>query len=180
MLVCNNVAMMINRIKLKHKEDIQNNLCPYGDYTFTSYRDLLTHLINSHYFNIILEEVKVMLDFTSLYGKHRYTQKRIKCPYCKKRFNNLLSTGKAKDVTEIVLHCGLEHGYAAYYLLADNNIDQMKELLTQFHVKQEPEEEMVDQDTVNGASHEESDINNFLQVKFFPVLKLNFLRKNLC
>lgn len=154
-----------NRIKLKHKEDIQNNLCPYGDYTFTSYRDLLTHLINSHYFNIILEEVKVMLDFTSLYGKHRYTQKRIKCPYCKKRFNNLLSTGKAKDVTEIVLHCGLEHGYAAYYLLADNNVDQMKELLTQFHVKKEPEEEMVDQDTVNGASHEESDINNFLQVQ---------------
>jgi len=159
----------LNRIKLKYKDHFQRNLCPYEDYTFSDYTDLQTHLINSHYFNMILDEVKVMLDFNSLYGKHRYTQKKIKCPYCKKRFNNLLSTGKAKDVTEIVLHCGLDHGYAAYYLLADTNIDQMKELLTQYNVKQEPDDEEmnnVDQDALHGAvEDEESDINNFLQVQ---------------
>ena len=63
-----------------------------------------------------------------------------KCPFCKKKFSNLVDGGNARDVREMVVHCGSEHGFALYYLMVDTHVEDMRELLVKYKIKEEPKD----------------------------------------
>ena len=102
-----------------------------------------------------------------------------KCPFCKKKFKNLADGSNVRDVKEMVLHCGVEHGFALYYLMSDQNIHQMRTLLRSVNIKQEPVDEdeisMSDQNQnisldlqsikLEPLEETETEINNFLEVE---------------
>ena len=100
-----------------------------------------------------------------------------KCPFCKKKFQNLADGSNVRDVKAMVLHCGVEHGFALYYLMKDQNISKMRQLLKSALIKEEPVDEdevatgtnMMDPESIKLEPLEETEteINNFLEVEMY-------------
>ena len=85
---------------------------------------------------------------------------------------NLATGSNVRDVKEMVIHCGVEHGFALYYLMTDPKVEEMKTILKELQVKQEPLEEeddgtnMMDpEDIKTEPLDEETDINNYLHLE---------------
>ena len=162
----------INWMKIHYSNHYSRSQCPYEDYFYSDEKDLLTHLTTSHYFNGILSEVEDMVKFSlSYFEQYKCMANMYKCPFCKKKFRNLDhgTESNVRDVKEMVIHCGVEHGFSLYYLIADNNVEKMREILKQFIVKQEPpdDEENNEIDARKSVSTDEMtpDLSNFLQVE---------------
>jgi len=156
------------------------NRCPYDDYTYHNEKDFLEHLSSVHYFNSILSEVEDMVKFSLTYfEEYKCMANMYKCPFCKKKFKNLADGSNVRDVKEMVLHCGVEHGFALYYLMSDQKIDEMRKLLCSINIKEEPMD--ADDDSMLDSNHQlgfdlqnvklepveetETEINNFLEVE---------------
>ena len=157
--------------RAKHSCYAQKNQCPYEDYYFTDEKDFLNHLSTAHYFNGILSEVEDMVKFSlSYFEQYKCMANMYKCPFCKKKFRNLDNGSNVRDVKEMVIHCGVEHGFALYYLMSDTKIEEMKNILKSQRIKQEPADG--DNDHIFDPSivktepvEEEHDLNNYLQVE---------------
>ena len=95
-----------------------------------------------------------------------------KCPFCKKKFKNLATGSNVRDVKEMVIHCGMEHGFALYYLMSDERMEEMKMILKSLQIKQEPVEQNNESTNIIDPSfiklepieEDDTDINNFLQL----------------
>ena len=104
-------------IKTKMSDYYLKKQCPYEDYFFTDETDFLTHLTTAHYFNAILSEVQDMVKFSLTYfEQYKCMANLYKCPFCKKKFKNLDNGSNVRDVKEMVIHCGVQHGFSYYYL----------------------------------------------------------------
>ena len=160
-------------LKCKYSENFERNQCPYEDYHYTDEADLLNHLTSAHFFNGILSEVEDMVKFSlSFFEEYKCMANMYKCPFCKKKFKNLATGSNVRDVKEMVIHCGVEHGFALYYLMTDPKVEEMKTILKELQVKQEPLEEeddgtnMMDpEDIKTEPLDEETDINNYLHLE---------------
>ena len=53
----------------------------------------------------------------------------------------MVEGGNIRDVREMVVHCGAEHGFALYYLMVDKQVESMRELLVRYRIKEEPKDE---------------------------------------
>jgi len=158
-------------------------LCPYEDHTYKDDPSFLEHLTVSHYFNSILAEIEDMVRFTPFYSEEKKSLTNVyKCPFCKLKFSNLADGSKARDVKEMVIHCGMEHGFALYYLMSDKNIEDMRELLVKQNIKTEPMDEAyspnasVQSETckikVEPLEETEADINNFVKAELDDYIKV--------
>ena len=146
-------------MKSKHKEYAIKNQCPYEDYTYSDENDFLRHLSTAHFFNGILSEVEDMVKFSlSFFESYNCMANIYKCPFCKKKFRNLADGPNVRDVKEMVIHCGVEHGFALYYLMSD---DKMEEMRTILRIKEEPVEIEEEENNKTG----DDDISNYLQVE---------------
>ena len=151
------------------------NQCPYEDYTYDNETDFLKHLSSTHYFNAILSEVEDMVKFSLTYfEEYKCMANMYKCPFCKKKFQNLADGSNVRDVKEMVLHCGVDHGFALFYLMSDQNISKMRQLLRRTLIKEEPADEddvgmMMDPEAIKLEPLEETEteINNFLEVEMY-------------
>jgi len=122
----------------KYKHFFERNLCPYDDFRCENEEGLLDHLVMNHYFNLILAEVENMIMFKLTYSEKQDKQFNVyKCPFCKLRFSNEESN---KDLKDLVIHCGSQHGFAAFYLLADKHIEDTRRMVIQGMIKPEPGE----------------------------------------
>ena len=159
-----------------HPDYYFKNRCPYCDYIYKDEKDFLEHLSSVHYFNAILSEVEDMVKFSLTYfEEYKCMANMYKCPFCKKKFKNLADGSNVRDVKEMVLHCGVEHGFALYYLMSDKKIDEMRKLLRSINIKEEPLD--CDDDSNNQLGFDlqnvklepveetETEINNFLEVE---------------
>ena len=159
------------------KENFSNYImkkqCPYEDYHFTDEADFLNHLTTAHYFNGILSEVEDMVKFSlSFFEEYKCMANLYKCPFCKKKFKNLATGSNVRDVKEMVIHCGMEHGFALYYLMSDERMEEMKMILKSLQIKQEPVEQNNESTNIIDPSfiklepieEDDTDINNFLQL----------------
>ena len=162
----------------KYPSHFFKNLCPYEDYTYENETDFLEHLSSTHYFNAILSEVEDMVKFSLTYfEEYKCMANMYKCPFCKKKFQNLADGSNVRDVKEMVLHCGVDHGFALYYLMSDQNITKMRQLLNSVLIKEEPVDEddptadtnMIDPESIKLEPMEETEteINNFLEVEMY-------------
>ena len=160
-------------LQCKYSDSLCRNQCPYEDYQYTDEADLLNHLTTAHFFNGILAEVEDMVKFSlSFFEEYKCMANMYKCPFCKKKFKNLATGSNVRDVKEMVIHCGVEHGFALYYLMSDQKVGEMRSILKELQVKQEPMEEeenglnMMDPDSIKTEPmDEETDINNYLQLE---------------
>jgi len=160
-------------LKCKFSEHFERNQCPYEDYHYTDEADLLNHLTSAHFFNGILAEVEDMVKFSlSFFEEYKCMANMYKCPFCKKKFKNLATGSNVRDVKEMVIHCGVEHGFALYYLMTDPKVEEMRAILKELQVKQEPLEEEEDgpnmmdpEDIKTEPLDEETDINNYLHLE---------------
>jgi len=63
-----------------------------------------------------------------------------KCPFCKLRFSN---DECVKDLKDLVIHCGSQHGFAVFYLISDKHIEDTRNIVIQGmmneNIKEEPE-----------------------------------------
>ena len=152
---------------------IKKKQCPYEDYYFTDEADFLNHLTTAHYFNGILSEVEDMVKFSlSFFEEYKCMANLYKCPFCKKKFKNLATGSNVRDVKEMVIHCGMEHGFALYYLMSDERMEEMKMILKSLQIKQEPVEQNNENTNIIDPSfiklepveEDDTDINNFLQL----------------
>ena len=114
------------------------NQCPYEDCDFESEQEFLEHLSVGHYFNMILGEVEDMVKFNLAFLEEKKCVANVyKCPFCKKKFTNLVDGSNVGDLRELVIHCGSEHGFSLYYLLSDDKMEEMKYQLKEFLIKKE-------------------------------------------
>merc|ERR1712012_488839 len=142
-------------VKSKFQDYNMKNQCPYEDYHYTDKQDFMKHLSTAHYFNGILSEVEDMVKFSlSFFEEYKCMANIYKCPFCKKQFRNLADGPNVRDVKEMVIHCGVEHGFALYYLMSDTNMEEMRIILRGLRIKEEP---------VEVEDEEEANISNFLQ-----------------
>ena len=108
----------------------------------------MDHLVLNHYYNLILAEVENMVMFKLTYSEKQDKQFNVyKCPFCKLRFSNEETN---KDLKELVIHCGSQHGFGAFYLLADKHIEDTRRMVIMgmmgqqaAEVKEEPGEKKV-------------------------------------
>ena len=162
-------------------------LCPYEDKTYEDETAFLEHLTLDHFFNLILTEVEDMVKFSLTYlDEHNCMANVYKCPFCKKKFTNPADGRNIRDVREMVVHCGAEHGFALYYLMSDNNVERTRQSLATLRVKTEPidEEELLvsNAEIVNienipkiklePMDETETEINNFLEVEMNNLVNL--------
>ena len=154
------------------------NQSPYEDYSYQNETDFLTHLSSTIYFNAILSEVEDMVKFSLTYfEEYKCMANMYKCPFCKKKFQNLADGSNVRDVKAMVLHCGVDHGFALYYLMSDQNITKMRHLLRRANIKEEAADEddpangsnMIDPEAIKLEPLEETEteINNFLEVEMY-------------
>ena len=129
-------------IQDKYTAHFIKNICPYEDHTYEDESAFLEHLTTSHYFNMILGEVEDMVRFSIVFSDEKKAlTNTYKCPFCKKKFSNMVEGGNIRDVREMVVHCGAEHGFALYYLMVDKQVESMRELLVRYRIKEEPKDE---------------------------------------
>ena len=132
----------MNRANDTYFHQLFTKQCPYQDFHFKDELDLLVHLSVGHYFNLILSEVEDMIKFNLEFLEDKKCVANVyKCPFCKKKFSNIVDGGNASDLKELVIHCGSEHGFSLYYLLADENVESMRVILAQDKLKREQQVE---------------------------------------
>ena len=122
-----------------YKHFFDRNLCPYDDTQCENEEGLIDHLVLNHYYNLILAEVENMVMFKLTYSEKHDKQFNVyKCPFCKLRFSNDESD---KDLKDLVIHCGSQHGFAVFYLMADKHIADTRTMVLQGNVvKEDPDE----------------------------------------
>ena len=129
-------------IQGKYTSHFVKNICPYEDHTYKDESAFLEHLTMKHYYNMILAEVEDMVRFTVSFNEEKKALTNVyKCPFCKLKFTNIVDGSNTRDVKEMVVHCGSEHGFALYYLMADKHVVDMRELLVRQKIKEEPKDE---------------------------------------
>ena len=75
------------------------NQCPYEDCSYESDEKFLEHLSFGHYFNLILSEVEDMVKFNLAFLEEKNcVANTFKCPFCKKKFSNLVDGGNVGDL----------------------------------------------------------------------------------
>ena len=75
------------------------NQCPYEDCLYESEEKFLEHLSIGHYFNLILSEVEDMVKFNLTFlEEKKCVANTFKCPFCKKKFSNLVDGGNVGDL----------------------------------------------------------------------------------
>ena len=125
--------------KINYRHFFDRNLCPYDDLQCENEEGLLDHLVLNHYYNLILAEVENMVMFKLTYSEKQDKQFNVyKCPFCKLRFSNEESN---KDLKELVIHCGSQHGFASFYLLADKHIEDTRRMVIMGMMEQQVKEE---------------------------------------
>jgi hypothetical protein len=125
----------------KYKHFFERNLCPYDDIQCENEDGLLDHLVLNHFYNLILAEVENMVMFKLTYAEKHDKQFNVyKCPFCKLRFSN---DETDKDLKDLVIHCGTQHGFGVFYLMADKHIEDTRRMVIQgMMVKAEAGEEV--------------------------------------
>lgn len=131
----------MNKANDKFLGNLIANQCPYEDFDFESEKKFLEHLSVGHYFNMILGEVEDMVKFNLAFLEDKKCVANVyKCPFCKKKFTNLVDGSNVGDLRELVIHCGSEHGFSLYYLLSDDKMEEMKYQLKEFLIKKESDQ----------------------------------------
>jgi len=128
----------MKRVEKIYPTHLRTSQCPYQDMEFTSVDQFIEHLSLGHFFNLILSEVETMVKFNLAFVEEKKCVANVfKCPFCKKKFSNLVDGGNVGDLRELVIHCGSEHGFSLYYLLLDENVESMRSVLAEFNIKKE-------------------------------------------
>ena len=100
------------RIIFETDKNSEPSCCFCDNLNFADRNKLTEHLTVDHYFHLIEEEIGNKI----LFKKSGDLSVEHKCPFCNRKFEN--NPGSySRDITELVKHCGLDHGFTFYHAM---------------------------------------------------------------
>ena len=110
-------------LKNRGSQHLFENVCPYDEETFEEERLLTDHLSLKHYYHLIRPELENRIFFKKI-TKDGCKKMEFKCSFCNRKFesNGWTNHHDKIDLKELVAHCGADHGFTLYHMIADKTI----------------------------------------------------------